>query len=50
LTEDEWQVLRQHVEFGELIIRGAPGLQGILALVMHHHERWDGPGHSSAPP
>ncbi|MFN8513343.1 MAG: GAF domain-containing protein [Thermomicrobiales bacterium] len=45
LTEDEWQVMRQHVEFSELIIRGAPGLQEILEPVMHHHERWDGRGY-----
>jgi HD-GYP domain-containing protein (c-di-GMP phosphodiesterase class II) len=45
LHDDEWQVMRQHVEFSELIIRGAPGLQEILEPVMHHHERWDGRGY-----
>jgi diguanylate cyclase (GGDEF)-like protein len=45
LTEEEWQVMRQHVEFGELIIRGAPGLRAILEPVVHHHERWDGRGY-----
>ena len=38
-------VLRQHVEFSELILRGVPGLQDILEPVMHHHERWDGSGY-----
>jgi HD-GYP domain-containing protein (c-di-GMP phosphodiesterase class II) len=37
--------MRQHVEFGELIIRGVPSLQDILEPVMHHHERWDGKGY-----
>ncbi len=45
LNNEEWQVMRQHVEFSELIIRGAPGLQDILEPVMHHHERWDGQGY-----
>jgi diguanylate cyclase (GGDEF)-like protein/putative nucleotidyltransferase with HDIG domain len=45
LTREEWQVMRQHVEFGELIIRGVPSLQDILEPVMHHHERWDGKGY-----
>jgi diguanylate cyclase (GGDEF)-like protein/putative nucleotidyltransferase with HDIG domain len=45
LTKEEWQVMRQHVEFGELIIRGVPSLQDILEPVMHHHERWDGRGY-----
>jgi HD-GYP domain-containing protein (c-di-GMP phosphodiesterase class II) len=37
--------MRQHVEFGELIIRGVPGLRDILDPVRHHHERWDGGGY-----
>jgi putative nucleotidyltransferase with HDIG domain len=45
LTRDELQVMRQHVEFSELIIRGVPGLRDILEAVMHHHERWDGRGY-----
>ncbi len=45
LTKEEWQVMRQHVEFGELIIRGVPSLEAILEPVMHHHERWDGQGY-----
>ena len=45
LNEDEWLVMRQHVEFSELIVRGVPGLQDILEPVMHHHERWDGHGY-----
>jgi putative nucleotidyltransferase with HDIG domain len=45
LTRDEWAIMRQHVEFGELIIRGVPGLHDILDPVRHHHERWDGKGY-----
>jgi diguanylate cyclase (GGDEF)-like protein len=45
LNDEEWQVMRQHVEFSELIIRGVPGLREILEPVMHHHERWDGRGY-----
>lgn len=45
LNKDEWSIMRQHVEFGELIIRGVPGLRGILDPVRHHHERWDGAGY-----
>jgi diguanylate cyclase (GGDEF)-like protein/putative nucleotidyltransferase with HDIG domain len=45
LNKDEWSIMRQHVEFGELIIRGVPGLRDILDPVRHHHERWDGGGY-----
>lgn len=45
LTPDEWVIMRQHVEFGELIVRGVPGMQDILVPVAHHHERWDGRGY-----
>ena len=45
LNTDEWSIMRQHVEFGELIIRGVPGLRDILDPVRHHHERWDGGGY-----
>ena len=45
LSDAEWRVMRQHVEFGELIIRGVPSLEAILEPVMHHHERWDGRGY-----
>ncbi len=45
LDEEEWRVMRQHVEFSELIVRGVPGLQDMLEPIMHHHERWDGRGY-----
>ena len=45
LNKEEWSIMRQHVEFGELIIRGVPGLRDILDPVRHHHERWDGGGY-----
>lgn len=45
LNKEEWAIMRQHVEFGELIIRGVPGLRDILDPVRHHHERWDGQGY-----
>ncbi len=45
LTPEEWAIMRRHVEFSELIIRGVPGLQDILDPIRHHHERWDGKGY-----
>jgi diguanylate cyclase (GGDEF)-like protein len=45
LTPDEEAMIRQHVVFSELMIKGVPHLDDVLAGVGHHHERWDGRGY-----
>jgi HD-GYP domain-containing protein (c-di-GMP phosphodiesterase class II) len=45
LTEEEWDLMRQHPELGERIIAGIEFLRSALPVVLHHHERWDGAGY-----
>jgi diguanylate cyclase (GGDEF)-like protein len=45
LDVEEEATMRQHVVFGELMIKGVPHLGDVLAGVAHHHERWDGGGY-----
>ncbi len=45
LTDEEWLVMKTHPEIGEHILRPIQSLQGILPIVRHHHERWDGTGY-----
>ncbi len=45
LTDDEYQVVKQHVALGEMIVRDLPNVELIRAGVRHHHERWDGRGY-----
>ena len=45
LTDEEWAVMKTHPEVGEHILRPIQSLNGILPIVRHHHERWDGGGY-----
>jgi diguanylate cyclase (GGDEF)-like protein len=45
LSTDEQALIRQHVVFSDLIIKGIPNLDRVRAAVAHHHERWDGNGY-----
>ncbi len=45
LTEAEYEVVKQHVALGDLIVRELPDLEEIRAGIRHHHERWDGKGY-----
>ena len=48
LTEEEFQIVKQHPINGEKILRGIPGLAHTIPSVRHHHERWDGKGYPDA--
>jgi diguanylate cyclase (GGDEF)-like protein len=48
LTDDEFQVVKQHVALGDMIVRDLPDIELIRAGVRHHHERWDGRGYLHA--
>jgi diguanylate cyclase (GGDEF)-like protein len=45
LTAEEWQCIRQHPVLGTAIIEHAPELKGVIPLVLHHQERFDGTGY-----
>jgi putative nucleotidyltransferase with HDIG domain len=47
LTEDEWNYMRRHVEYGSQILRGIDFLEGAGNIVAQHHERFDGSGYPS---
>jgi diguanylate cyclase (GGDEF)-like protein len=45
LDDAEWELMRQHPEIGERILRMIPGLGPIARIVRHEHERYDGGGY-----
>jgi putative nucleotidyltransferase with HDIG domain len=46
LTDEEYEIMKQHAENGALILRGIRSLpDGVEGMVRHHHERWDGKGY-----
>jgi len=45
LTQEEWEIIRQHPEIGANIIEDIPFLEEARNLAMHHHERYDGGGY-----
>ena len=45
LTAEEWVTMRSHPARGVEICRHLKSLQPVLALIRHHHERWDGSGY-----
>jgi putative two-component system response regulator len=45
LSIEEWQIMRRHVLIGEEICQPLRTMQGVLPIIRHHHERWDGSGY-----
>jgi diguanylate cyclase (GGDEF)-like protein len=45
LTDEENNMIRQHVVFSTLMVKGVPHIDEVLAAIAHHHERWDGKGY-----
>ena len=45
LTANEWQIMRQHVLIGEQICLPLRTMRGVVPIIRHHHERWDGSGY-----
>ncbi len=45
LTAEEWEIMRQHVLIGEKICQPLRSMQGVIPIIRHHHERWDGSGY-----
>lgn len=44
-TPDEWDVMKQHVLIGETICQPLRTMRGVIPIIRHHHERWNGSGY-----
>ncbi len=47
LTDEEYEIVRQHSAVGDAIIAAIPDLAEIRSIVLSHHERYDGSGYPS---
>lgn len=45
LTEDEWEIMRQHPILGEEICHPLRSLADVCPVVRHHHEKFNGTGY-----
>ena len=45
LTEDEWKIMKSHVEAGYKIANSNSELKQVAREIRYHHERWDGKGY-----
>ncbi len=45
LTDQEFEIMKQHAEISIRILEKIDGLQAASILVKHHHERFDGKGY-----
>jgi cyclic di-GMP phosphodiesterase len=45
LTPEEWVLMREHPQHGQVILRGIEFLEGAARVVAQHHEKWDGSGY-----
>jgi putative two-component system response regulator len=45
LTPEEWTIMKQHVLIGQKICQPLRSMRGVVPLIRHHHERWDGSGY-----
>lgn len=48
LTDEEWDMIKQHPVIGARIIAGIPFLSHVSDIILHHHARWDGTGYPSS--
>jgi putative two-component system response regulator len=44
-TRDEFEVMKQHTLIGENICKPLRTMKGVVPIIRHHHERWDGSGY-----
>ena len=47
LTDEEYQIMKNHVLYGEALLEKCPGELMNIACILakEHHERWDGSGY-----
>ncbi len=44
-TPEEWDIMKKHVLMGEKICQPLRSMRGVIPIIRHHHERWDGSGY-----
>jgi putative two-component system response regulator len=44
-TPEDWQIMQQHVLIGEKICQPLRSMRGVIPIIRHHHERWNGSGY-----
>ena len=45
LDDEEWALMKKHPEIGAEIMSKSGQFTRIAAILLHHHERWDGKGY-----
>jgi len=45
LTEDEWELIREHPAWGEELLSGTEAFWLARRIARSHHENWDGSGY-----
>lgn len=45
LTDEELAVMKQHAQDGAELLGTIAGMEPIVEIIRHHHERWDGKGY-----
>jgi HD-GYP domain-containing protein (c-di-GMP phosphodiesterase class II) len=45
LTQDEFEVIKKHVNYGVKILEDIKQLKGVVEIIKYHHERYDGTGY-----
>ena len=45
LTSEEYEIIKQHAAIGARIVQNVGALQGVVPIVHHHQERYDGSGY-----
>lgn len=45
LDDEEWQLMKKHPQIGAEIMSKSEQFTRIAAILLHHHERWDGRGY-----
>ena len=45
LDDEEWKMMKRHPQIGADILAKSPRFSRISAIILHHHERYDGKGY-----
>lgn len=45
LTEEEWNIIKNHPQWGAEIVHNNQELEQVIPLILYHHERYDGKGY-----